>query len=145
MATMQTDLEKQTREIYAAVNAHDIEKFASFHTDDVVVENVATGVVARGIGEEARATLKSAFAAIPDYKLELISYFASGNRQCEEFVVSGTHMGDYMGIPATGKKFSYRAVLVRELRGGKTCRVTTYSDSATLMRQLGVLPPLSQK
>ena len=145
MATMQTDLENKTKEIYTAFNAHDVERFASFHTDDVVVEMVATGVITRGIGVEARATLNQVFSAIPDYKLELTSVFASGNRQCEEYVVSGTHKGDYMGIPATGKSFSYRAVLIRELRGGKTCRVTQYSDNATLMRQLGVSSPPPQK
>jgi steroid delta-isomerase-like uncharacterized protein len=140
MATMQPDLEKQIRDIYTAINARDVERFLSFHTDDVIIENVATGLVTRGKGEEARVTLNCVFAAIPDYRMELTSYFASGNRLCEEYVVSGTHTGDHMGIPATGKSFSCRGVLVRELREGKTCRACTYYDSATLLRQLGVLP-----
>ena len=144
MAAMQTDLEKQTKEIYAAISAHDIEKFLSFHTDDCIVEIVATGTVSRG-KEEGRASLKRAFAAFPDVKLELISFFTSGNRQCEEAIMSGTHKGEYMGIPATGKSISLRIAYIRESREGKTCRVTQYSDYATLMRQLGVLPAPSQK
>jgi predicted ester cyclase len=50
-----------------------------------------------------------------------------------------------MGIPATGKSFSYRIVAVKTLRGDKISHVSSYSDSAFLMRQLGVLPPTPQR
>jgi len=144
MATMQPDVGKQLKELYAAVNAGDIEKFLSFHTDDVVNENIPTGVVRRG-KEELRTFLENSLAVISDFKMELVSFIASGNRVCEEYSESGTLAAEYMGIPATGKSFSVRGVLIRELSGGKTCRVTTYFDPATLMRQLGVLPTPSQK
>ena len=141
---MATDFEKHTNDIYAAFNAHDLKKFGSLHTDDVIVENVATGVVSRA-RQEGLANIKLMIDAIPDLKLELTSSFTSGNRQCEEYLMRGTHKGDLQGIPATGKSLSVRGVLVRELREGKTCRVTQYTDYATIMRQLGVLPSPPQK
>jgi steroid delta-isomerase-like uncharacterized protein len=136
---MATDLEKQTKELYAALNAHDLEKFLSFHTDDIVV-TMADGTVLRG-KEESRTYFKNAFTAISDMKADLTSFFSSGNHQCEEYILSGKHTGDFMGIPATGKSFSYRFAAVKTLSGDKISHVTSYSDSAVLMRQLGVLPP----
>lgn len=94
-----TDLEKQTEELYAALNAHDLEKFLSFHTDDIVV-TMADGTVLRG-KEETRAYFKNAFTAISDMKADLTSFLSSGNHQCEEYILSGKRTGDYMGIPAT--------------------------------------------
>lgn len=142
---MATDLEKQAKELYAAFNAHDLEKLLPFFTDDVFFEDViADGAVGHS-KEEYRAHLKRAFAAFPDLKFELTSFFASNDRLCEEGVMSGTHKGDWLGLVATGKTASFRGVVVRELREDKTSRLSWYCDLASLMRQLGVLPANPQK
>jgi len=140
---MATDFDKHTKELYAAINAHDLDKFLSFHTDDIVV-TMADGTVLSG-KKEVRDYFKGTFTAFSDVRADLKTYFSSGNRQCEEYIVSGKHTGDYMGIPATGKSFSYRIAAVRELREGKTCKVSSYSDSLPLMRQLGIAPPIPKK
>ena len=145
MATMKPDLEKRMKEAIAAVNSHNIEKFLSFSTDDIFSENLATGVVSHG-KEESRKYFKQLFAAIPDFKIEPTLFFASGNHQCMEYVASGTPKGELPGgISATGKSFSIRCVSVSELREGKTCRASLYYDLSTMLKQLGVLPPLPKK
>lgn len=135
---MATDLEKQSKDLFAALNAHDAERFLSFHADDVVV-TMADGTVIQG-KEKLRDYFKNSFAAISDMKADLTSVFCSGDHLCEEYVLSGKHTGDFMGIPATGKSFSYRFAAVKTLRGDKISHVASYSDSVVLMRQLGVLP-----
>jgi hypothetical protein len=65
---------------------------------------------------------------------------AGGDLQCEEMIMTGTHKGNYLGLEPTGKSFSWRGVLLRELRKGQTCRFSIYGDPAVLMRQLGFLP-----
>ena len=133
---MATDWEIQTKDLHAAYNAHDLEKFLSFHTDDVFFEHVLVGgTICRG-KDEVREFIKSGFDAFPDIKCELTNVISSKDRQCEECIFSGTHKGTYLGIAATGKSLSFRAVIVRELRKGKTSRVSLYYDSAVL-RQLG--------
>jgi len=141
---MAADIEKLARDIYAAINAHDLDKVLSFHTDDVFVESPAGARVMHG-KEELRASLNGYFGAFSNFKMELTSFFASGNRSWEEWVVSGTHTGSFQGLPPTGKTISLRGILVREVKEGKTYRVTEYYDSATIMRQLGLLPPIPQK
>jgi len=145
MATTQPDFKKYTKELYKAFNAHDLEKFLSLHTADISCELVAAdGAITHG-KEELREFVKGYFDAFPDYKIKLTSCFASGNRQCEECFVSGTHTGIFQGLPATGKSFSFRGTIVRQLRKGKTYRTTMYFDPASLLRQLGVLPSPPQK
>src|SRR5690348_10249776 len=54
--------------------------------------------------------------------------------------MSGTHKGDFPGIPATGKRFSsVRGSTILELEAGKIRRQSDYWDAATFMRQVGLL------
>ena len=59
---MAIDLEKQSMDLFTALNAHDVEGFLSFHTDDVVV-TMADGSVIQG-KENLRDYFKNSFAAI---------------------------------------------------------------------------------
>jgi ketosteroid isomerase-like protein len=84
---MATDFDKHTKELYAAINAHDLDNFLSLHTDDIVV-TMADGTVLRG-KKEVRAYFEGTFTAFSDVRADLTTYFSSGNRQCKEYVVSG--------------------------------------------------------
>ena len=141
---MATDLKKQTKALYSAFNKHDLEKFLSFHTDDVVTESVPDGSVIKG-KDALRDYLNGYYTGFSDFKMAMTSCVISGNRQYEEYIATGTHTGAFQGIPASGNKISLRGILVRELKRGKTSRVINYFDSATVLRQLGVLPTPSQK
>jgi len=59
----------------------------------------------------------------------------------EGYILSGKHTGTFLGLPATGKSFSWPVAAVKTMSGDKISRVASYSDSAALMRQLGFLPP----
>jgi steroid delta-isomerase-like uncharacterized protein len=67
--------------------------------------------------------------------------FATRQWAAIEWVMSGTHKGDFPGIPATGKRFSsVRGTSILELETGKIRRESDYRDAATFMRQVGLLP-----
>jgi len=138
---MATDVEGWVQEETTAWNSGDVEKILSYYTDDCVYEDLAVGRVNHG-KEELRTFFKEAYTAFPDFRVELKSFFASGGHLCIEGLMKGTHKGNIPGFPpATGKTFSVRAAHVCELREGKAFRVTDYYDMASLMRQLGMLPP----
>ena len=124
---------------FAAWNAHDADKVASFYTDDVIYEDVTFGLIAHGHAE-LRKMAADFFASVPDLKLEVVSNTSMGNRGCVEWIFSGTDAGLYK----TGKKFSVRGASVYELRGGKFSSNRDYYDSASIMRQVGVLPKAAQ-
>jgi len=145
MATMIMDTEKQAIGLHAAIATQDVEKVLSFYTDDIFMEQViGDGVIIHG-KEEARLFLTQLFAAFPDFRMELGSCIASGDWACYLWVMSGTHRGDYMGIPGTGKSFSIRGNTVAKLREGKNSQLFLYYDSASFLRQLGALPPADKK
>jgi steroid delta-isomerase-like uncharacterized protein len=124
---------------FAAWNGHDADKVASFYTDDVVYEDVAFGLKARGHAE-MRKMAADFFAGVPDLKLEVVSNRSMGDRGSVEWVFSGTDVGLYK----TGKKFSVRGASVYEVRGGKFSSNRDYYDSASIMRQVGILPTAPQ-
>jgi steroid delta-isomerase-like uncharacterized protein len=118
----------------------DPERVLALFADDCVFEDVTFGVVARG-KEELRSFVNRAFAAVPDFKYGLTSRFAASQWAVIEWVMSGTHTGDFPGIPATGRRFSsVRGASILELEGGKIRRESDYWDAATFMKQVGLLP-----
>lgn len=137
MAT--TDVEVVLDGWATAWSSHDAERVLALFTDDCVYEDVTFGVVTRG-REELRAFVNGAFAAVPDFTFRLTSRFVAGQWAGMEWVMSGTHEGDFPGLPATGKRFSsIRGATIVELRGSKIRRNADYWDAATFMKQVGLL------
>jgi steroid delta-isomerase-like uncharacterized protein len=130
--------EQMFREYLAAWNAHDLDKMVSFFTDDCVYENLARGQTYRG-KDELKAWAKGAFDAIPDFKLDVTSLFASGDWVACEWVMTGTQAGALPGLPATGKSFSVRGGTIAQLKDGKILRNADYWDLATFLHQLGLM------
>ena len=120
-------------------SSHNTEKFLSIFTDDCVYEDVTFSAVNHG-KDELRAYAKEVFAGVPDFKMELTARFVAGNRGGMEWVMSGTHKGDFPRMPATGKRFSVRGATIVELEAGKIRRNSDYWDAATMMKQVGLLP-----
>src|SRR5258708_29859877 len=141
MAT--SDLERMLDEwamAWSSIDNKDPERVLAFFAEDCVYEDVTLGVVARG-KEELRSLVNRAFAAAPDFTYGGTSRFAASEWAAIECVMSGTHKGDWPGMPATGKRFSsVRGTSVLELEAGKIRRESDYSDAATFMKQVGLLP-----
>ena len=141
MAT--SDLERMLDDwamAWSSADNNDPERVLVLFADDCGFEDVTFDVLVRG-KEELRSFVKGAFAAIPDFKYELRSRFATNQWAVIEWVMSGTHKGDLPGIPATGKRFSsVRGTTILELEAGKIRRESDYWDSATFMKQVGLLP-----
>jgi predicted ester cyclase len=53
---------------------------------------------------------------------------------------SGRHTGDFFGLPATGRSFSYKQVHILRMVGGRGAEHWAVRDDATMMRQLGAEP-----
>ena len=141
MAT--ADLERLLDEWPMAWSSNDPERVLALFTDDCVFEDVTFGVVARGKAE-LRSFANGAFTAVPDFQYGLISRFAGSQWAAIEWVMSGTHTGDFPGMPATGKRFSsVRGSTILELEAGKIRRESDYWDAATFMKQVGLLPSQS--
>jgi len=127
------------REYIGGWNAHDVEKIASFFTDDCVYDNLARGQTYRG-KDQLKAWVKASFDAIPDFKLGITSLFGSAGLLACEWVMTGTDTGPLSPeVPTTGKSFSVRGSTIAEIKDGKIQRNSDYWDLATFLRQLGLM------
>jgi steroid delta-isomerase-like uncharacterized protein len=64
----------------------------------------------------------------------------SGDRVAVRWVGEGTHTGEVMGVPPTGKKVRVEALTVMHLRDGKIAENYTVWDTLGFLRQIGVIP-----
>jgi steroid delta-isomerase-like uncharacterized protein len=135
-----SDVERVLDEWATAWSSHDAEKILALFTEDCAYEDVTFGVINRGKAA-LRAFANGVFTGVPDFKIELTARFTADTWASMQWVMSGTHKGDFPGMPATGKRFSaVRGASIVELQGGKLRRCSDYWDAATVMRQVGLLP-----
>lgn len=78
--------------------------------------------------------------AFPDIHFEIDDVVEDGDRVGERITVTGTHQGDLMGIPPTGKRVEVPAMAIHRAEDGKCVEVWFYLDEMALMQQLGVIP-----
>jgi steroid delta-isomerase-like uncharacterized protein len=140
MTTMQTSIAQRWVDAW---NTHDVQRILACLTADASYEDLPLGAVNHGHAE-ARQFIETGWAAFPDLRFELNASAISSSHGTAEWTMSGTHQGDFPGLPATGKTFSVRGVSVLELAGDKIRRVRDYWDFATVLQQLGFLPAPEQ-
>jgi steroid delta-isomerase-like uncharacterized protein len=76
-------------------------------------------------------------AAIPNLQINVTNRVVHGNQLSVEWVATGKHVGDFPGLPATGRSFAIPGVTV-VVRGndGKILRESIYYDLSDVRRQL---------
>lgn len=80
--------------------------------------------------------------AFPDLHATIHDQIAEGNKVVTRKTLSGTHQGELMGIPATGKQVAIDVIDILQIAGGKITDHWTVVDQLGLMQQLGVIPPM---
>jgi steroid delta-isomerase-like uncharacterized protein len=83
-------------------------------------------------------------AAFPDFKATIDDIIAEGDKVVIRQTWSGTHKGEFMGIPPTGKSVSFGVIDIIRIAGGKFVEHWGQMDSMGLMQQLGAIPTPGQ-
>jgi steroid delta-isomerase-like uncharacterized protein len=81
-------------------------------------------------------------AGFPDIHITVEEMIAEGDRVAQRLTVRGTHQGEFMGIPPTGKQIEVTAIEIFELVEGKITEQWVEGDYLGLMQQVGVIPPM---
>ena len=133
--------EAVVREAFAALDAHDLDRFRALLHPDAEDRFLAIGTFT---GREAVVGFfKEMFAAVPDARLEIRRVVAADDVVAVEWTMRGTFSGaSFQRIRATGKPIEIEGVDVVEVRDGLQYRNSIYYDGATFARQIGMLPPL---
>ncbi|GAA6154259.1 ester cyclase [Pseudoteredinibacter isoporae] len=92
-------------------------------------------------GKEGFKTLVSFWReAFPDIHEEALELIAEGNKVASRFRLTGTHLGDFYGIPGTGRKIDILGAEIFEFKDGKVVQYYYHEDTMGLFTQLGLMP-----
>ena len=115
----------------------DIDALVRAHSEDCVLESPLAGKVTgrRGIENIYRALMTS----FPDMTIENPELIFDGDRVVQTVTFSGTNTGGFMGMAATGKRFSFFAVLICTLRDGLIVHEKRIYDFTGFLLEIGAL------
>jgi steroid delta-isomerase-like uncharacterized protein len=84
-------------------------------------------------------------AAFPDGRTTIDDIIAEGDKVVVRATMKGTHKGEFMGIPATGKQVTISGIDVTRFVNGKSTEHWGQWDTLGMMQQVGVVPPPGQQ
>ena len=88
-----------------------------------------------GIAEFFRALV----TAVPDANIAAEDMLASGDRVAVRFRLTGTHQGELMGAPGTGRSLDVEGITILRFEGDRAAERWNRLDDVALLTQLGVL------
>ena len=91
-------------------------------------------------GAEALEGLVSAYRiAFPDINVKIDDLVNGGEKVVVSVTLTGTHEGDLMGIPPTGKKVDIRGMILSRFEDGKIVDEYEVIDMLAMFQQIGVV------
>lgn len=90
--------------------------------------------------EGMKQAMEMFISAFPDMTSDLTFLVAEGDLVVGHQTTKGTHKGDLMGIPATGKKVEFAEIHIVRIKDGKAVEHWGLADGEAMMQQLGVMP-----
>jgi predicted ester cyclase len=125
-----TDLAETYRRYNATCNAHRFADLHEFVHDDVVVNGERQGLAGYVAGLEA------VVRAFPDYVWEIAHLLVDGDVVAAHFVDTGTHRGEWLGVPPTGRQVRTQEFAVYRWADGRISEVWVTADDLRVLDQL---------
>jgi steroid delta-isomerase-like uncharacterized protein len=124
-----------------AWNAQDLDAIVAMHAPDMVFANHTAGESARG--EEVRGHIAKIFESWPDMRFETRRLYVRDGVVTQEWTATATHSqalrrGEIEAAPS-GRTVSWDGVDVIPFENGLIKRKDVYSDSVSILRQVGLL------
>lgn len=125
----------------AAWNAHDLDAIVAMHAADMVFDNHTAGESASG--ESVRGHIASIFATWPDIAFTTRRLYVRDGLVVQEWTAAATHAsemrrGEHVVAP-TGRQVEWDGIDVIPFEGGLVKRKDVWSDSVSILRQVGLL------
>ena len=143
MSPTQVTSNKETfRRFVDAANTGDAERLS--RTIDELVEpdaKLRTPLPIEATGAElAKELWARPLRAYPDLHITIEDLIAEGDKVVARNTVAGTHRGEHMGIPPTGKSVTYNEIIIARFADGRIAETWAVVDVLSQMRQLGAIP-----
>jgi len=141
MSTSSEQLQQTIDAYNDAWNAHDVQRIGSMHAPDMVFENHTAGE--RAEGEDALTHIAKIFESWPDIEFKTRRMYVREDLVVQEWTASATHVkplsrGEIVAEPS-GRRIEWDGMDVIPFEHGKVKRKDVYSDSVSILRQVGLL------
>jgi steroid delta-isomerase-like uncharacterized protein len=123
---------RRYQEIY---NSNDLESLG-----EVVAENLITPKIMPGMPpglEGAKRVHEITLMGMPDWSTAIDDLIAEGDKVVARITMTGTHTGDFWGMPATGNAVNFTGIYIVRIKDGKIAEHWGEEDGISLMQQLG--------
>jgi steroid delta-isomerase-like uncharacterized protein len=138
---MAADLRDTIDRYNEAWNAHDLDAIVAMHAPEMVFENHTAGELA--VGDAVRDHIGGIFEGWPDLRFETRRLYVRDDLVVQEWTASATHSKELrrgeIVAPPSGKRIEWVGMDVIPFEDGLVARKDVYSDSVSILRQVGLL------
>jgi steroid delta-isomerase-like uncharacterized protein len=89
--------------------------------------------------EGFKGAVRAVRAGLPDLRTTVEDVFVSGNKVAARWTSVGTHEGELMGVPATGREVTISGIDIARLEGGKIAELWHQVDVLGMLQQVGAV------
>ena len=133
---MSTEANKEiVRRYQEAYNNEDYDALDEIVAADVSTPNMISSMP-RGL-EGAKLVHQKTVLGMPDYHTTIEDLIAEGDKVVARVSMTGTHTGNFYGIPATGRKVNLTGIFVVRIENGKIVEHWGEENGSEVLRQLG--------
>ena len=129
------------RRLFEEINKGKVAAMAitdELYASDFVLHG-STGEDIHGL-KNIKQAISEEISAFPDLHYTIDDMVVEGNKVAVRLTATGTHKGDFMGVPATNKKVTVQLILIDRFAGGKIVEEWAIGDNLSLMQQIGAVP-----
>jgi len=130
------------RQYQEAYNHGNFDALAEVVAADVLTPNIISGMPP-GL-EGAKVVHQTTLLGMPDYHTTIEDLIAEGDKVVARVTMTGTHTGNFWGIPPTSKQVHLTAIYIVRIADGKIVEHWGEEDGMVVLKQLGFKPKLEQ-
>ena len=135
-----TTREHQLADLFVEMsNTHNPDLVDRFLAEDYINHEALFSAEGREANQQFWAAF---FNGLPDVKVTMEDLVISGDRVVGRFTYRGTHTGNFVGIPATGKPVEMRSIDIWRVQNGMFAEHWDEINAMQMFQQIGALPPL---
>jgi steroid delta-isomerase-like uncharacterized protein len=139
---MRMDYTATMRSAYDRINAGDLAGFGDLVADDFIEHEELPGLspTKQGVLDYFRMLL----SAFPDMQMQLDDLLVSGDKAVARVKIVATHKGEFLGVPATGRRVEIQLIdIMRFDDAGLLREHWGVADMLALLQQIGAVPDVA--
>ena len=116
-----------------------LDRIGDFLAEDVV-EHGAQQIPGLTRRDSIKTVIGGLRQAMPGVHFTMLAVVAEGDIVVSKWSMKGTHQGEILGAPGTGKQLTHAGATFYRVANDKIVEIEGFADNLSLMQQLGLIP-----